>query len=628
MKNFKNIYRKGASSVCCGVVVALMAFPVLTSCEDFFTQESSDVLYADQEHLNLAEDSIYSVIGVMTKLQSLADRTILLGELRADLVGLTDVANKNLREIADFNVSDDNVYNNPSDYYAVINNCNYFIAKADTALRNNRGEYIFMKEYAAIKAIRAWTYLQLAINYGKVPFYTEPMLSKEEAEAAESKPRADIQTICNYFINDLASLPERYNTELPGYRTIRGVESKLLYFPLSIVRGDLYLWLASVTQDPNDFKKAAENYYKYISERNGVNSAYPTTMTDRCYWRSGSSNWMSPSGSIFPVGEYDDPEGELITMIAGDSIRAEGHYSELRNFFTSREENDYKVSITPSLRMTEISEAQNNCVLSTNGGSMIYAPKGLTEHMSGDLRLQDAWREDWTRDPASGDRIETQYIYKYSSQRNVHIYRRTMVYLRMAEALNAAGYPRMAFQILTEGLSNEAINEKVIHYTDSAKTLAVSLADSAYLAKYDFSDVRYGVIDAMEYASGNVSDPTHNQLGIHARGSGYTPMDTLYVLPHDTVEVDATKRAQLIKEQQAYVDSLILNESALEFAFEGMRYYDIMRYAMRQPNPGQTMAEIIGARLGAKNRSSMASIVGKLTEQRNWYLNWKGKIGY
>ena len=180
MKNFKNKYRKGASSVCCGVVAALMALPLLTACEDFFAQESSDVLYADQEHLNLAEDSIYSVIGVMTKLQSLADRTILLGELRGDLVGLTDVANKDLREISDFSISDDNVYNSPSDYYAVINNCNYFIAKADTALRNNRGDYIFMKEYAAVKAIRAWTYLQLAINYGSIPFYTEPMLSKEE----------------------------------------------------------------------------------------------------------------------------------------------------------------------------------------------------------------------------------------------------------------------------------------------------------------------------------------------------------------------------------------------------------------------------------------------------------------
>ena len=73
---------------------------------------------------------------------------------------------------------------------------------------------------------------------------------------------------------------------------------------------------------------------------------------------------------------------------------------------------------------------------------------------------------------------------------------------------------------------------------------------------------------------------------------------------------------------------LILNESALEFAFEGTRYYDIMRYAMRQPNPGKAMGEIIGARLGEANRSSMSAIIDKLADQRNWYLNWKGKIGY
>lgn len=625
MKNFKNIYRKGAGSVCCGVAAALMALPMLTSCEDFFTQESSDVLYADQEHLNLSEDSIYSVTGVLTKLQTLADRTILLGELRGDLVDLTEVADKNLREILDFNVSDDNIYNNPSDYYAVINNCNYFIAKADTALRNNRGEFIFMKEYAAIKAIRAWTYLQLAINYGKVPFYTEPLLSKEEAEAAEKQPRADIQTICNYFINDLATLPERYNTELPGYRVIRGVESKLLYFPLSVVRGDLYLWLASQTQDPNDYKKAAENYYKYISERNGVNSAYPTTMA-HVSWMAGSTAWTSYTyySEVYRPSESIAENAELITMIAGDSIRAEGHYSELRNFFTSREENDYKVSINPSPRLIEISESQNNCVLtSRDGTSMTYSPKGLSDHMSGDLRLPMVYSESWMRDD-TGKRIETQSIAKYSSSRNVHIYRRTMVYLRMAEALNAAGYPRMAFQILKEGLSNEAINDKVIHYTDSAKTLAVSLADSAYLAKFDFSDVRYGVIDAMEFARDEVSQGTiHNQLGIHSRGSGFAPSDTLYVLPNDTVELDATKRAQLVKEHQAVVDSLILTESALEFAFEGTRYYDIMRYALRQSNPEATMQKIIGIRKGEKYPET----ISPLANRNKWFLNWKGKVG-
>ena len=153
--NIKNIYRKGAGSVVCGIAAAMMALPVLTSCEDFFTQESDDVLYADQNHLSVAEDSIYSVTGILNKLQALADRTVLLGELRGDLVELTNDANNDLREIYEFNVSDDNTYNSPSDYYAVINNCNYFIAHADTALRDNRNEYIFMKEYCAIKAIRA-----------------------------------------------------------------------------------------------------------------------------------------------------------------------------------------------------------------------------------------------------------------------------------------------------------------------------------------------------------------------------------------------------------------------------------------------------------------------------------------
>ena len=37
-----------------------------------------------------------------------------------------------------------------------------------------------MKEYAAVKAFRAWTYLQLALVYEKVPFVTEPITSMEQ----------------------------------------------------------------------------------------------------------------------------------------------------------------------------------------------------------------------------------------------------------------------------------------------------------------------------------------------------------------------------------------------------------------------------------------------------------------
>lgn len=624
--NMKRIY------IFISIILGIGAF---SSCADFFEQESEDVLYAEREHLNNAVDTIYSVTGILQKLQALADRTILLGEVRGDLVSLTNQASSDLRDMANFNMGDDNMYNAPSDYYAVINNCNYFVAHVDTALKSNRNENIFMKEYAAVKAIRAWTYLQLVLNYGNVPFVTEPLLSREAAELAETGAKADLQTVCSYFINDLASIPERYNTEFPGYRKIEGqfasVESKLLFFPLSIVRGDLYLWRATVTGSKEDYRQAALNYYKYINERNGQNSAYPTDLS-YIMWSVGSSTWQSitmrnmSSNYSESVGE----NAELISMIAGDSLRADGHYSELCNLFSSCEANNYKVSIEPSKRLMNISESQAYCHPSRDGFSWIYSPAGLTEHRSGDLRLSQVWSESFHRDNMTGERIETQEIGKWGFSdertnkrisRNVHIYRRMMVYLRMAEALNMGGFPRMAYQILSQGLSNRSIQNKVIPYY-----MTEDKSDSLFIAQFDFNDTRYGVADVMDIVG--QASANHNMMGIHSRGSGWTPFNEHYKLLNDTAMIPGPDPLQLVQEQQAYVDSLILNESALEFAFEGTRFYDIMRYALRQQNPGQTMAQIIGARLGEADRGSMAAVANKLADQRNWYLRWKGKIGY
>ena len=627
--NIKKIYRKGAGSVCCGIAVALMTLPVLTSCEDFFAQESDDVLYANTEHLNVAEDTIYSVTGILNKLQALADRTVLLGELRGDLVELTSEANKDLRQIYDFQVSDSNKYNNPSDYYAVINNCNYFIAHADTAYRDNRDDEIFMKEFSAVKTIRAWTYLQLVLNYGNVPFFTDPLLSKEQAEAAENGTSYNLLQVCNYFIDDLSSLERRYNIETPDYSKIRNEQSRLFFFPPSVVLGDLYLWRATLTGSTSDYMEAAWMYYMYIYDRSYKlgSGAYPLTLDARCYWQPGETSWQNFSGKtlIFPVEESTQYDAELITMIAGDNIPADGNYSELRNFFTSRDENYKKVSIVPSTRMEEISKAQSNVVLTKNGSEVYYAEKNLGDHMSGDLRLASVWKTDVETDPISKDRIETQEISKWQKYPNVNIYRRTMVYLRMAEAFNGAGYPRMAFQILSEGLSDEAILDHVISryqdYDAENDTVIYSYSDSIVLSSFYFSDMFYQVAKAKDFIT--LSSARVNQIGIHQRGSGFTPRDTTYVLPNDTIETDRVKRAQLIKEQQVVVDSLILNESALEFAFEGTRFYDIMRYALRQSNPEATMDKIVGMRRGKDKAASTP-----LTDRKNWYLGWKGKIGY
>jgi hypothetical protein len=595
-------------------IFAVLAIGGITSCADFFDQESEHVVFAENHSLDSATDSIYSVIGILNKLQAIGDRTILLGEVRGDLVDITSDANSDLRDMAFFNIGDDNRYNQPRDYYAIINNCNYFIAKTDTALKNNRNENIFMREYAAVKAIRAWTYLQLVLNYGSVPFVTEPILSKLDAE--QNYPKYDLQAVCQFFINDLMPLTDRWANEYPNYGNIRSLSdgaSRLLFFPINIVLGDLNLWLASATGNQNAYREAALRYYKYISQRNGDNSAYPIS-TDRSYWEIGSTTWDDYYSNTSDYSETYGQNTELITLIAGDSIRAEGNYSELRNLFYSRDENDFHVSIVPSTFMFNLSESQANCCLGTDGITFTYAPNDLTEHRSGDLRLLSCYSYGERTDRLTSERFEVSYIDKQSYQ-NIHIYRRAMIYLRLAEALNGAGFPRAAFSILSTGLNNDVYETDVYPYC--------SESDSLWISQIDFPRSRYGIVTAQEVATREFING-HNTIGLHSRGSGWTPFNEYYQLPEDSLMTEE----QLRPIQKAFVDSLLLNENGLELAFEGTRFYDIMRFALRQSNPGQFLAEKVYARRGKNNSDAMRGEIKKdLTDQRNWYLQWKGQIG-
>ena len=613
--------------VFCGCLVGCAITAATSSCEDFFEQESEHIIDSGQEHLNNRVDTLFSLTGILSKLQALGDRTILLGEVRADLVDLTADASADLRELATLKVGDDNEYNHPSDYYAVINNCNYYIAHVDTALKNNRNEYIFMREYAVIKAIRAWTYLQLVLNYGSVPFVTEPILSKEEAERQHDQ--YDLLQVCDYFINDLEPLSPQYGNQLPLIGAMQSLESRHFYYPLDVILGDLYLWAAGQNHQQQYYRQAALHYYKYLSERNGDNSQY-STGTARAYWPQNNTDFNSRqmhdswSNAFYGDERNYSSNNELITIITGDSLPSEPNYSQLNQLFNSVQANDYKASITPSAGLAEISEAQQYCMVANNATTVTYAPHGLADNLSGDLRLAAAWSHSENvyvlYSNGQRERIDDyQYIRKWGNSRNVPILRRQMVYWRMAEALNQAGYPRMAFLILSTGINNQVIRNEVEPYYAESDTL--------FLRRFDFpaGNDRYSIYD-VEKMLGLNTQPG-NTMGMHSRGSGWTPLNEYYQLPNDTIEFDDVLRQQLIAEQQQYVDSLLIVENALEFAFEGTRFYDLMRFALRSSNPGQYMADHIYARRGKANAAEVSAEVAAVSDPRNWYLSWKGQIG-
>ena len=568
----------------------------LSSCSDLLDQDSSHVSFTDKKHFNEAGDTIYGLTGVMQKLQALGDRTVLLGELRGDLVTVTDAADADLREIASFDVSDDNEYNSPKDYYAVINNCNFFISKADTTVKDNRGNSFFLREYAAVKAVRAWTYLQLVINYGHVPFVTAPILSKEEADA--QYPVKGIKEICDYFISDLKPLAD---VERPDLKTVGTVDSRFIYFPVNLLLGDLNLWAGH-------YDEAALAYYRYIATANGSNSYYPI-MNHGVRWRN--NNWTSTSsyggyGSLFGNETWDENR-DLITMIPGDSLPSQGNYSQLRNVFNSTSANSYHASVTPSKALTSLSAAQSNCIISSDRSHDIYyAPTGLDNNMSGDLRLQAVCNTYSYSE--NGNVSQMQSISKYIT-RNVHIYRRTMVYLRLAEALNLAGYPHFAYQILARGVNNEVINQYVLPYCTSE-------AEQAFVRRFDFpvtANSGYRVFDI-----DNMDSP-YNTIGIHSRGSGWACYNQNYQMP-DNAELTGEELKQW---QMDKVDEMIMDENALECAFEGTRYYDLLRTALRKNDPSY-----LADKITKRNADGDSGVKTDLTQMQNLFLKWNGKIGY
>ncbi len=557
-----------------------------TSCSDFLYDESDQVIYAEDHELDSDADTLWTMTGILNKLQVIADRTILLGELRGDLSTVTPNASSDLSELASFSIGSDNEYNRARDYYAVINNCNFYLAKADTALRNNRNELIFIKEYAAVKAIRAWTYLQLVLNYQKVPFITTPVLTQEESE--QDFPLYDLQQVCQYFIADIAPYAD---TETPGYGTIRNTRSKLFYYPIYVLLGDMHLWAGN-------YKAAAENYYKYISTRNGRNSAYPITTNAVSFfdtrWLSISDSWSSTS---FGESAESSTATELITIIPGDSLPSEGNYSQLRDLFSTTENNDFKESIRPSQALMALSASQKYCQLMSSG-DCVYAPANLSGNKKGDLRLQAVYNTlENSNFIYNGKRIENYSSIQKHSSRNVHILRRSMVYLRLAEALNRAGYPRFAFQILKTGVNNRVIENDIIpNYPP---------AEEAFLRSFNFPNNDY-VLQT------SANQPSENTMGLHSHGSGYTAGNAYYVFPDDSTITDSLTRQQYQMEQ---VENLIMDEEALELAFEGYRFYDLMRVALRRGDPSW-----LARKVALRNGTPDATLQSKLMNTANWYM--------
>jgi hypothetical protein len=641
---------------------------MFSSCDDMLNVDSNRVEYEFEDWT--LNDSVYSVLGILKSVQEVADRQVLINELRADLVTVNESkAVVDVQELSRsvFNLSS-NKYLDVKDYYAIINNCNIYLARVDTTLEKNNVK-LMLPEYVAVKSVRAWTYLQLAINYNNVPYFTEPILTHSAAEEVMKTPMLTRDEIVNRLIADIMPYENPAAYPMPSWdadgKVLKfgygdngtEVDTKLLFVPVRMLLGELYLW-------KGDYKNAAKFFYSQIagSGTNETAKKYTDAGYKASYNSEGGKSFNNSFIKMFAAKTFSENSANYFTIIPFAATELYGTTSGLAAVFSPQSEiGGAQVVASPGIQ--SLSERQVYCFMKDPEDKKETPEYSHFYEYTGDLRIKAT-----TYSQRGEDDNKTEYkniIGKFNFEEGsldmdvefvpgikttyLILQRKEHAYLRLAEALvglEREGYEgamELAMTILKEGAKS---NYRILKNPVYAERVKLD-ADGDTLYNYIIENKdTVDIVPRMEkYLASCTDSLVYNftaevftgNSGIHSRGSGYSERNDYYTLSDTCIarylgETTMDGKVELLTKEITYEDSLnyiadlVIDELALEFAWEGTRFGDLIRFA-KAMGDNDVLAKRVAGR-AYKNDVTYrngefqmdAELYGKMADETNWYL--------
>jgi len=591
----------------------------LSSCQDMLDTNAKEVVEASENYHNVydADNAIWGLYG---KVQNLAENVVVLNELRADLMDVTSNATQDQVDLNSHNETSANKYCDPTPFYEVILNANDILYNFKKMLDENKiSQENYGTRYADVVAIRCWAYLQLGIHFKDVTYVTNPLLSIDSLNVKGLFPTKSLDDLIPQLISEMESLPTLATNTLSSYygKTITD-NSKSFYLNLQfidkhILLGDLYLWNDQYTQAATQYKlymDAADA----LSSKSNIENKVSTYVWDGsneprfqiCYQRYKDMNvnsfrnmWKeifyrssTDAGNSGTIGLQD----EMIWMMSFSG--SSNSVSPFIKLFANTGQGQYQLKPSSyaidSLWNTQVQA--NGFVFDGRGRESSY------DNINGQNVVLKYLYDYYAVDNTDANKTIHLNYFNFSNQFTKpgkwFLYRAALLHLRYAEAANRAGYPRLAFALLNNGIIRN------YNWPKTNGTTRTDVTGVEYTSNPPADDNSNAIpypypfyLDARFQTSGSAPifrSPWRDNGGIRSRAN----------------LVNIVKPANVVTTADSiqWIEKALIQEAALECGFEGQRWGDLLRVARRnnKKDGGGSVASIMNAAVAHKFNASGA----------------------
>lgn len=604
----------------------IAALLLLGSCEKFF-EPPQPLIVDESKYFNDWNEYRAAELGLYSIQQELVTQLVVLGELRADLLTVTENADRDLIEVNMNQINPGNKYASPLNFYRLIGACN----RLGTRLEQEHPEVlkdtipnIYDRLYGEVLCMRAWAYFAAVKIYKEVPYIWPSLTTVEEINEYVSQSKTVVNpvtiiygqdgyendtiygdtVVLDRMYLDLPAIVDTFTTQLEEKVKLVGVLHNLVNedqtWDVSIWnRYGMFSLLGQMYLEIGNYGMAIKNFdqilrYQRYNAMEGSNVRYGLDN------RFSGNNWKY----IFQVIDVNE---HIMTLWFNKSYQQQ---NELQNLFSTQAPNRFMLKPTAA---------------SVEKWETVWRDYERVEYDDPDATYLDPEFPGYSGDIYRGNNVS--YMY----QRNgIDLSReevREMFTLKQQQNESAvkaimAGVDTVVYKYtLGKNSFDQDANFSIY------RAASIHLYYAEIYARWRYPDpngiVKPYVSESLAVLNNGSYDYDGRQLGVRGRvglGTGIEAIsltDPIYI--HDPITNQVSgylDYAGNLFAKQIYIEDQVMDERIRELAFEGERFYDLIRIAKRRDDPSY-LADRVAAKFDPPMREQIRQ---HLLDEENWYI--------